>query len=102
MTGKQTAQGPQHKKDLTRRKVVSVGAGAVAAVGIGGGLALNASADEPATGASASGSSAGTCYKLTSETTEGPYYIDADKLRRDITEDKEGIPLTLSLRVIDS
>ena len=43
-----------------------------------------------------------TCYKLTSETTEGPYYIDADKLRQDITEDREGIPLTLRLKVIDN
>ena len=42
------------------------------------------------------------CYKLTSETTEGPYYIDADKLRQDITEDKEGIPLTLRIKVIDA
>ena len=102
MTGKQTAGEPKHKKDLTRRKVVAVGAGAAAAVGIGGGFALNASADESATGASAGGGSAETCYRLTSETTEGPYYIDADKIRRDITEDKEGIPLTLSLKVIDS
>jgi len=53
--GKQTAQVPKRKKDLTRRKVV-VGVGAVAAVGIGGGLVLTASADEPATEASASGS----------------------------------------------
>ena len=42
------------------------------------------------------------CYRLTSETIEGPYYIDADKIRRDITEDSEGIPLLLRLKVIDS
>jgi len=103
MTGQQTAEEPKHKKDLTRRKVVVVGAGAVAAVGVGGGLALTASADESATGASASTSStAETCYTLTAETTEGPYYIDADKIRRDITEDQEGIPLALTLKVIDA
>jgi protocatechuate 3,4-dioxygenase beta subunit len=82
------------------------GGAAVAAIGAGGALAMSASADEAteATGtASASASStAESCYKLTSETTEGPYYIDADKLRQDITEDKEGIPLTLQLKVIDS
>jgi protocatechuate 3,4-dioxygenase beta subunit len=33
---------------------------------------------------------------------EGPYYIDADKIRRDVREDREGIPLLLSLKVIDS
>src|SRR3712207_8639978 len=31
-----------------------------------------------------------------------PYYIDADKIRRDVTEDREGIPLPLRLKVIDS
>ncbi|MFF7641590.1 intradiol ring-cleavage dioxygenase [Streptomyces canus] len=101
----QSAHGPKHKKDLTRRKVVVAGAGAAVAVGAAGTLAASgAFAGETSTTASASGSStaAEACYKLTSETTEGPYYIDADKLRQDITEDKEGIPLTLSLKVIDS
>ncbi|MEU0947817.1 intradiol ring-cleavage dioxygenase [Streptomyces canus] len=101
MTGNQ----PKHKKDLTRRKVVVAGAGAAVAVGAGGTLAASgAFAGETSTTASASSSSTASeaCYKLTSETTEGPYYIDADKIRQDITEDKEGIPLTLRLKVIDS
>ncbi|MEV5841011.1 intradiol ring-cleavage dioxygenase [Streptomyces sp. NPDC051985] len=98
MTG---TQKPAHKRDLTRRKVVVAGGAAVAVAGVGGTLAANAFADGTTT-ATASSSAAETCYKLTSETTEGPYYIDADKLRQDITEDKEGIPLALSLRVIDS
>ncbi|MEU9166831.1 intradiol ring-cleavage dioxygenase [Streptomyces sp. NPDC048420] len=103
MTGNQTAQAPQHKRDLTRRKVVVAGAGAAVAVGAGAALATGAFADEGTGTASASASStAEVCYRLTSETTEGPYYIDADKLRQDITEDKEGIPLVLNLRVIDS
>ncbi|MDX3638829.1 intradiol ring-cleavage dioxygenase [Streptomyces sp. MB09-02B] len=113
-TGNEKAQGPRHKRDLTRRKVVVAGAGAVAAVGVGGVLVATASAGttEGTTASTSKGSgkplaSAGAsageeCYRLTSETTEGPYYIDADKLRRDITEDKEGIPLTLRLKVIDS
>lgn len=107
MTGNHTAQEPKHKRDLTRRKVVVAGAGAAAAVGVGGTLAAGAFAGESGTkGAKASASSSSTaaeaCYKLTSETTEGPYYIDADKLRQDITEDKEGIPLTLRIKVIDA
>ena len=107
MTGNHTAQGPKHKQDLTRRKVVVAGSAAVAAVGVAGGLAMTASADESteaaaSSTASSTSSAAETCYKLTSETTEGPYYIDADKLRQDITEDREGIPLTLTLKVIDS
>ncbi|MCX5332767.1 MULTISPECIES: intradiol ring-cleavage dioxygenase [unclassified Streptomyces] len=103
MTGNQQDNEPKHKRDLTRRKVVVAGAGAAVAVGAGATLASGAFADETTSTASASGtSSAEVCYKLTSETTEGPYYIDADKLRRDITEDKEGIPLVLDLKVIDS
>ncbi|MFI7227996.1 hypothetical protein ACIBO5_32670 [Nonomuraea angiospora] len=36
---------------------------------------------------------AGTC-KLTSTTTQGPYYFDADKIRSDIREDKQGVLTT--------
>ncbi|MCX4858745.1 intradiol ring-cleavage dioxygenase [Streptomyces canus] len=82
---------------LTRRKVVAVGAGTVAVVGLGAAGAVNAFAEEKS-----AESEAEACYKLTSETVEGPYYIDADKIRRDVTEDKEGIPLLLGIRVIDS
>lgn len=107
------SEGPKHKRNLTRRKVVVAGGAAVAAIGGATALAMSANASEvgKGTGAGANGKklgasgspSAGTvCYTLTSETTEGPYYIDADKLRTDITEDKEGIPLTLQLKVIDS
>ncbi|GAB2927247.1 intradiol ring-cleavage dioxygenase [Streptomyces heilongjiangensis] len=114
MTGNQNAheqapesRGPKHKKDMTRRRVVVAGAGAVAAVAAGGAVVATASAD---TSGSAKGGTAGSatastgeeCYRLTSETTEGPYYIDADKIRQDITEDKEGIPFTLRIKVIDS
>ncbi|WP_200308109.1 intradiol ring-cleavage dioxygenase [Streptomyces adelaidensis] len=120
MTGNQTgneneqAPTPKHKRDLARRKVVVAGAGAVAAVAVGGAVVATASAGtnnnankstnkKGATPLGSTSESAGEeCYKLTSETTEGPYYIDADKLRRDITEDKEGIPLVLRLKVIDS
>lgn len=102
--GNQTAQGPKHKRNVTRRKVVVAGGAAVAAVGVGGTIAATANAGQTKKGASptASSTSSETCYKLTSETTEGPYYIDADKLRQDITEDREGIPLTLRLKVIDN
>ncbi|CAL9468770.1 hypothetical protein SUDANB58_02808 [Streptomyces sp. enrichment culture] len=102
MTRHEEAQGPKHARDLTRRKVIALGAGAVAAAGVGGAFAAGAFADEAGgAGGSASGA-AEACYKLTSETTEGPYYIDADKIRQDITEDKEGIPLTLRIKVVDA
>ncbi|MFJ8488881.1 intradiol ring-cleavage dioxygenase [Streptomyces sp. NPDC094038] len=89
--------------DPTRRKVVVVGAGTVAAVGLGGAFAVNAVAGErKGPGHGPRPEPPADCYQLTSETTEGPYYIDADKIRQDITEDRTGIPLTLALRVIDT
>ncbi len=92
-------QGSEHRGNPTRRTVVVAGGVAVAAVGVGA-AAVNAFADEAGTATASPAAEA--CYTLTSETTEGPYYIDADKIRRNITEDQEGIPLTLRLKVIDA
>ncbi len=39
---------------------------------------------------------------LTPEQTEGPYYFDVDSIRTDITEDREGVPLRLAVRVRDA
>ncbi|WP_460524712.1 intradiol ring-cleavage dioxygenase [Flindersiella endophytica] len=44
---------------------------------------------------------ASTCT-LTEETTQGPYYFDADKVRSDIREDREGTRLDLAIKVQDS
>jgi protocatechuate 3,4-dioxygenase beta subunit len=38
---------------------------------------------------------------LAPEMTEGPYYLDLDLVRRDITEDREGAAMAMSLVVID-
>jgi protocatechuate 3,4-dioxygenase beta subunit len=37
--------------------------------------------------------------QLSPELTEGPYYIGSEKIRRDITEGKPGLPLRLRIRV---
>ncbi|SCL52619.1 protocatechuate dioxygenase [Micromonospora peucetia] len=44
---------------------------------------------------------ANTC-RLTADTTQGPYYFDADKIRSDIREDRAGTRLRLAIRVQDS
>lgn len=44
---------------------------------------------------------ANTCT-LTATTTQGPYYFDADKVRGDIREDKQGVRLRLAIKVQDS
>ena len=43
----------------------------------------------------------GSCV-LTAEATEGPYYLDLDRLRSDITEDREGRALQLNFTVQDA
>jgi protocatechuate 3,4-dioxygenase beta subunit len=72
-------------------------------VGFGGfilGL-LGWKAADSSAGPSAVASGAVSCV-LTPEQTEGPYYIGGEKLRRDITEGRPGVPLLLRLRVVDA
>ena len=38
----------------------------------------------------------------TAELTEGPFYFEVDKVRSDIREDREGVPLHLGIRVRDA
>ncbi|MFI6336035.1 intradiol ring-cleavage dioxygenase [Streptomyces sp. NPDC050535] len=107
----ETPQQTAAERELTRRRVVVAGGATVVTAGLAAGLGANAFAGDAteATGsgplATDSASPSGTpeaCYVLTTETTEGPYYIDADKIRPDVTEDEEGIPLVLGLKVIDA
>ena len=39
---------------------------------------------------------------LSPEVTEGPYYLDLDRIRRDITEGKAGLRLDLRIKVVDA
>ncbi|MEU6841015.1 intradiol ring-cleavage dioxygenase [Streptomyces sp. NPDC046716] len=96
MTDNEVPQKPSRTGELTRRQAVVAGSAAVAAVAVGGGVAY---ARQPGKDGKPVREE---CYRLTAETTEGPYYIDADKIRRDVTEDRDGIPLVLRVKVIDS
>ncbi|KAH0367061.1 aromatic compound dioxygenase, partial [Aureobasidium melanogenum] len=42
----------------------------------------------------------GSCI-LVPEVTQGPYYVEGEYIRKNITEDQEGVPLTLEIQVID-
>jgi protocatechuate 3,4-dioxygenase beta subunit len=73
-------------------------------VGFGGlllGLFGWRAATSDSAGPAAVASGAVSCV-LTPEQTEGPYYISGEKLRRDITEGKAGVPLLLRLKVVDA
>ncbi|MFJ9543498.1 dioxygenase [Streptomyces sp. NPDC101225] len=91
---------PEDRRHLARRTVLAAGSVAVTAAGVGSAFAAgSAGSPGPDTDAAAAREA---CYTLTSELVEGPYYIDADKIRQDVTEDQDGIPLALRLKVIDA
>jgi protocatechuate 3,4-dioxygenase beta subunit len=76
---------------VTRREsLIRLGGFAVTALGLGAGLE-----SAPADAAAVS------CI-LTPEQTEGPYYIAGEKLRRNITEGRPGVPLALRSFVVDA
>ncbi|MFH9548499.1 intradiol ring-cleavage dioxygenase [Streptomyces sp. NPDC017435] len=81
------------------RRTVLVASGATAAA-----LAVGAAATPEAPVADAADTApvaAAAVCTLTREMTEGPYYLDGQYVRPDITEGKPGIPLKLTLTVVD-
>jgi len=73
-------------------------AGLAAAAGGGAGWKI---ADSAAAGPLAVSKGLVTCV-LAPELTEGPFYVPDEKLRRDITDNKPGVPLLLALTVVDA
>jgi protocatechuate 3,4-dioxygenase beta subunit len=76
--------------DLLKRREILIAAGGLG-VAAAGARALFGSSD----------ALAADCV-LQREVTEGPYYLDLDLVRRNIREDRRGIPLTLRFRVLDA
>jgi protocatechuate 3,4-dioxygenase beta subunit len=69
---------------------------------VAGGWKVAAGQDEAeGAGPAAVASGAVTCV-LTPEQTEGPYYIPGERIRRNITEGKRGVPLTLRVLVVNA
>ncbi|MFI5818756.1 intradiol ring-cleavage dioxygenase [Streptomyces rishiriensis] len=91
---------------LTRRRALTVTGGTLAAGGLAVAGYQSAFADtETGATATASASAASTgsaCMTLMTSVTEGPYYLDGALVRKDITEGKSGVPLTLRLTVVDA
>lgn len=95
------AQDNSENRQPDRRTVV-------AALGTLGFALAGCAPDQPGTTATSSPTTiAGTptttpsCI-LAPQLTEGPYYLDTDKIRRDITEGRPGVPLQLRVTVVDS
>ncbi|MFD5268707.1 intradiol ring-cleavage dioxygenase [Streptomyces sp. NPDC058335] len=80
------------------RRAVLIATGATAATLAVG--ATTAAPEAPPTQDPAPVAAAAVCT-LTKEMTEGPYHLDGQYVRADITEGKAGIPLKLTLTVVD-
>ncbi|MFI5963787.1 intradiol ring-cleavage dioxygenase [Streptomyces asoensis] len=84
---------------LARRAVLAAGGATAAALAVG--AAAGHEAPPVDTAGTAPVAAAAVCT-LTREMTEGPYYLDGQYVRADITEGKPGIPLKLALTVVDA
>jgi protocatechuate 3,4-dioxygenase beta subunit len=101
-------ENENERQPVTRRRaLLELGGFAATALGVGalGAKELLEVEDAGAAGSSASGPAAVasglvTCV-LAPEMTEGPYFVEGDKVRRNITEGKAGVPLSLRLAVVD-
>lgn len=78
---------------LSRRQALVIGG-----VGVAGLIGL----DQVRAIAAALGAEENATCVLAPEMTEGPFYLDGEKVRRNITEGKAGIPLALGFTVVNA
>jgi protocatechuate 3,4-dioxygenase beta subunit len=88
-----------HGRAFTRRQTLGMAGAAGGALALGG-VAGKAISELGGSDEVDAAMVAKSC-RLTPEVTEGPFYVDLDKVRRDITEGRPGVPLKLKIRVID-
>jgi protocatechuate 3,4-dioxygenase beta subunit len=96
MTNSQTTT-----EQLLSRRASLLKAGGLVAAAVGAGVWKTAEEAGAGTGPAAVAAGLVTCV-LAPEQTQGPYYLDGDKVRRDITEGRPGTPLSLRLTVVDA
>ncbi|MET8830645.1 intradiol ring-cleavage dioxygenase [Streptomyces sp. NPDC004610] len=89
---------------MSRRHAIVAGGAGITAIGLSGAYIAAADTGSTATATTAPGSplTSADVLPLTNETTEGPYYLDYDKHRVDITEGRRGTPLDLRIQVLDA
>lgn len=90
---------------LSRRDSLKLGGLLAGAAVVGGWRVADSTGagNEESTSSGPAGVASGlvTCV-LAPEQTEGPYFLDDQKVRRDIAEGKPGMPLSLRLTVVDA
>lgn len=82
---------------ISRRASLAKLGGLLAGAAAAGGWKLT---EDSSAGPAGVASGAVTCV-LAPEPTAGPFFFEGDKVRRNITEGKPGVPLTLRLTVVD-
>jgi protocatechuate 3,4-dioxygenase beta subunit len=83
---------------MRRRELMALSAGALATAALYG---CGTDEDETTTSAAGGAKAAPDCV-LTPAQEEGPFYIDLARVRRDIVEDRPGVPLALAVTVVDA
>ncbi|MEV0380299.1 intradiol ring-cleavage dioxygenase [Nonomuraea sp. NPDC050643] len=81
---------------VSRRRLIT----GVSSIGLGGLIAASGPGIRATATAESVFAGAGMCT-LTPSATQGPFYFDADKIRSDIREDREGVRLRLAIKVND-
>ena len=85
---------------ITRGRLLrDAGALGLVAAGVGGGLGAGRAV---AASASAAALSSAATLRLTPEQEEGPFYVAIEKIRKDITLGRPGVPLQLAIAVFDT
>ncbi|MDQ3724315.1 MAG: intradiol ring-cleavage dioxygenase [Actinomycetota bacterium] len=90
----------EHENPLSmrRRELMALSAGALASVAL---QACGADGGDTIRSATGGATTKPDCV-LTPAQEEGPFYIDLARVRRDIVEDRPGIPLALAIAVVDA
>src|SRR5262245_19069646 len=94
----------EDERTTRRESLIRVGGLVAGAIAAGSWKALSpghASAEAASASGPAGVASGAVSCVLSPELTEGPYYIAREKVRRNITEGKRGVPLFLHLGVVD-
>jgi protocatechuate 3,4-dioxygenase beta subunit len=90
---------PQQK--LSRKTVLALFGGTAAAIAAAR-MGVSADEVEAAAGGPAGVASGAVSCLLTPELSEGPFYVPGVKVRRNITQGRPGLPLTLRATVVDA
>jgi protocatechuate 3,4-dioxygenase beta subunit len=83
---------------MRRRELMALSAGALASVAL---YACGAGEGDTTRSVAGGATSVPGCV-LTPEQEEGPFYIDLAQVRQDIVEDRHGVPLALTVAIVDS